>query len=208
MEIRQCSQCKNQMTQSQNKPVRTPPHIWGEVVQEYDCSHCDHKTTITQPSSILFHLLTGISGIAVFIYGCFKVKAFLILLSSDMIGALAAVFIGLLFLLYVFGSGFAMKTAIQAFFHNRQYPNLSPRSAVAHFLITMGVSSLPVALCVGFGFYDFYVKDIKEGAATILIPIIFSPLFLGTKLGVSFMGLFLGCCFWMALLVISIVNFG
>ena len=208
MGIRQCSKCKDQMTQSQNKPIRIPPHIWGEVMQKYDCTHCGHKTTITLPSSILFNLVTGISGIAVFIYGCLNLKTFYLLLSSDIIGALAAVFLGILFIFYVIGSGFAIRTAVKAFIHNRQYPDLSPRSAVIHFLLTMCVSSLPVLLSVGFGFYDHFVKDIKEGLAIFLIPIIFSPLFFGTKLGLNFMGLFLGCCFWMALLVASIVTFG
>ena len=195
------------MTQSQSKPVRTTLHIWGEVMQEYDCTHCGHKTAITLLSSILFNLVTGISGIAIFSYGCLNIKAFFILLSSDVIGALAAVFLGFLFITYVIGSVFAMGTAVKAFLHNRQYPNLSPRSAVVHFLLTIGVSSLPVLFAVGFGFYDFFVEDIKDGLATLLMPIIFSPLFFGTKLGINFMGLFLGCCFWMALLVTSILTF-
>ncbi|MGL1932220.1 MAG: hypothetical protein OCC45_10720 [Desulfotalea sp.] len=189
------------MRESENKPIRTPPYIWGEMVQKYECSHCGHTTRITLPSSILFNLFTGISGIVLFIYGILNIEVFYALLFSDIVGTFTAVFLGIFFIVYVLGSFFTMKTAIKSFFHNRQYRNLTPRSAVLNFLMTMALSSTPVLLAVGFGFYDHFVKDIKDGLATILILIIFSPLFLGEKLGLSFTGLFIGCCFWMALLV-------
>ncbi len=82
---------------------------------------------------------------------------------------------------------------------------LSPRSGWFGFLLTMVVSAMPVALAVGFGFYDFFVKDIDDTQALIVIPIVFSPLFLGAKLGLNSMRLFWGCVFWMAVLVTTIL---
>jgi hypothetical protein len=204
---RQCNLCKSEMIKSSKEPMVKGAFFWGELYEEYICQSCNHKTDILLTSSILYNIFTSLFGLGLLVYSILNFDEFLSWFSLGISGWVLAAIIALIFSILILGSFFTTRTSIKAIRHNIKYPNLNPGFVLLSFFLTMVISALPVVFSIGFGMYDFYVKDINEGATLILLPVIFSPLFLGTKLGLSFAGLFMGCCFWMGILVTAIMVF-
>lgn len=116
-------------------------------------------------------------------------------------------FFGIVVIIVIAGGVINSISAVNAIKHNGKYPNLT-HSAHLPFLLTMLVSALPVGLVIGFAMFDHYVKNIDESLMVIILPIIFSPLFVGSKLKLNFLGLFMGMVFWMGVMVALIMTFG
>jgi len=204
---RECNICKSEMMQSRKEPMVKGAFFWGELYDEFLCQSCGHETNILLTSSILYNIFTSLFGLGLLVYSVLNFDEFLSWFSLGITGWAIAAIIALIFSILILGGFFTTRTSIKAIKHNIKYPKINQASAMVSFFLTMVISALPVVLSIGFGMYDFYVKDINEGAMIFLLPIIFSPLFLGTKLGLSFAGLFMGCCFWMGVMITAIMVF-
>lgn len=194
-----CSQCQGRMAPADTERPGSP-FIWSDRTMACLCRDCGHRAVITQPSSLIFGFLSGIAGLAVLIWGLLSLGSLKTLLGSGALGIAMGLGAALLVVVLALGGAVSAWSAFKGLRMNLSCPPAAPGQAWGRLAATLLVSALPVALAVGFGFFDHYVIDLDD-VAVLVLPVVFSPLLLGVKLGLSFMGLFLGCAMWMGILV-------
>lgn len=204
-ENRICPECNGEMAAERDRPTAMSPFIWSERYLDYGCTVCGHRARIILAGSILFNLFTCLFGLGILAWGLANLQSLKYMLASGPMGIALGSASGLLVLVMAAGGMVAGISGLRAFQQNRRSPLVSPAKGAGRLFLTLLVSALPVALAVAVGVFDHYVHDLDQDLAIFILPVIFSPLLLGARFGLNFLGLFLGCGMWMGLLVAIIM---
>jgi DNA-directed RNA polymerase subunit RPC12/RpoP len=208
---RKCLKCGSNMVisdlESINKSKVDDDIIFNNKKDLYICQSCGEKVELTSLIYIFFNFLTGLFALVILTWFIIDFDLFLNWFSLGFFGWLMGVFIFIIMLILVSGGFMNLKHSINDFVYNNNYPIIYTKSL---FLSSFGIfffSATPIIIIIAFGFFDEFVNDIPEEFGYFLLPIAFSPWFLGVKkFNMDLLALFWGTVFWMAILILCIFN--
>ncbi|MCG8564840.1 MAG: hypothetical protein MI747_07135 [Desulfobacterales bacterium] len=206
METRQCPRCQGEMRISELTKNRVDSPFWSPGPIRYQCPDCPHGVALLPAAALWVNGLTLAMALGLVAWFCLSFDQWLGLWGLGAGGMALAGGVALVGLVLVLGGLYNGGVLWQGLVRRRAHPVLEAPGRLGRFLLGALISALPVALAVAIGFYDHYVRDIPQDTGIFFIPLIFTPLFLGSRLGISFLALFLGCAAWMGALIALILS--
>lgn len=201
--IRQCKQCNGDMSLI-SREIEDSSFPWRESGDKFACNDCLHTIVIADPSTIITALLSALVMFSIEGYALQNgFTDFVTHAWNSSIGFSAlAIFIVILFIVFFIGALLNLSRGAQQLYHLISYPILSGRDIVKSlrslFLILI-LGALPWAIAIGMGMFNDKYLNAGEWFGLLMLPLIFSPIFIAEKLNVSSASVFFASAFWLGL---------
>jgi len=212
--IRQCQKCdKNMYLQSDIKDSNSKIP-WSDKQSLFKCKTCNHEVIITNKSSILSNIVSGISILIGLCYLLFTGLFEFILYSftQSLFSILGGVVLIVLVVLFLLGSLSNIINGFQQIQTNSIYPivnnEMNNTKTNKQMKLSLFLGILPIIFSLLLGMIDFYWYEINDVAMMFLLPIIFSPIIFANKLKSSIINVFYGTLFWFVLGLAGFYFFG
>lgn len=201
--VRRCNQCNGEMT-FKKRAVEESSFPWRERGDLFACNNCQYETVIADPSTIITALL---SAIVIFLVEGYALQNGLIdfvthAWSSMSAFAALAIFIVVLFIFFFFGAMLNFIRGLQQLYQHLFHPILSGGEVVRKIfvlLLILILGILPWGIAIGMGMFNDEYLHAGEWFGLLMLPLIFSPIFLAVKLNVSPAAVFFASAFWLGL---------
>lgn len=187
--------------QATAREYENSPLPWRDSAIRFECGSCQHTAAIADPTTITTSILSALLTIAVLIYAV--VNGFLLFISEQFSSSISwilfAIFLSVVFLGFSVGALLNLFSGIRDIRQRVRYPMTMSQGSPHQIILTLTLGALPWGIAIGFGFLNDLFLNNVEWIAYLLLPIIFAPILLASKLKLSPVSVFLACIFWGAI---------
>ena len=199
---RACIACEQSMTVVDCSEENSP-WIFRHRKLHFGCKSCNAETQIYDGPSIAYHffVILTILALALYVYDNNGYSDTFALISDFSLLSLLGLFYLFLILIGVFG---LINSTIEFSrdIANRFRHPLTEGGGPMRLILTLLMGLVPWAIAIGFGMFDWFVHDLDEWIAIILIPIFISPIVFAGRFGLAPAGVFLSAFFWLVLFIV------
>ncbi len=195
---RQCQDCDDRM-QAVSCDFHDSPWLFHDRLLTFRCQSCGAQTQLLDGETFAMRVVMVLamlgSFIALGLYGGF----------SEIWGLISDVSLWSLLGLFLAGFsvivGLLMISAslelIEDIRRRKRHQRVQGCSGWVRFGNTLALGAVPWLLAGATGYYDYFVEDLSENIALLLLPVIVAPLFLAHRFGLSGLGVFLATLMWL-----------